>query len=70
MNTLSDTNTTVSPGNRILYLDYLRVFSIVAVIALHVSAQNWRKIDVATYQWQIFRRCETFSVNMSSKVLL
>lgn len=61
MNTLSDTNTTVSSGNRILYLDYLRVFSIVAVIALHVSAQNWRKIDVATYPWQIFNLVDSIS---------
>lgn len=40
--------------NRIIYFDYLRFFSILAVIVLHVSCQNWSNINVRSLQWQTF----------------
>ena len=39
--------------NRVVYFDYLRIFSVFAVIILHVAAQNWYKADVNTYEWHI-----------------
>lgn len=40
--------------NRILYLDYLRVFASFAVIVLHVAAQNWYESPVNSLEWQVF----------------
>ena len=40
--------------NRIMNLDYLRIFSALAVIILHTSAQNWYSIPTNTLSWQIF----------------
>lgn len=40
--------------NRKVYLDYLRVYSALAVIILHVSAQNWYSTDVNGFAWQVF----------------
>ena len=36
------------------YFDYLRVFSALAVVVLHTSAQNWHGTDVHSYAWQVF----------------
>ncbi len=40
--------------DRIVYIDYLRVFATLAVIILHVSASNWYITDVNGIQWQTF----------------
>jgi len=39
---------------RIVYLDWLRIFSIFSVIILHVAAQNWYRTDVNGFEWQTF----------------
>lgn len=39
---------------RTVYFDYLRVLATFAVIILHVSAQNWYKTDVNSFEWQVF----------------
>ena len=39
---------------RIKYLDYLRVFATIAVIMLHVAAQNWGVTDVNKFEWNTF----------------
>lgn len=36
------------------YLDYLRIIAILATIMIHVSAQNWRLVDVNTLEWNVF----------------
>ncbi len=41
------------PKDRILYLDYLRIFAIYAVIVLHLSAVNWNNCDVNSREWAI-----------------
>ena len=38
----------------IFYLDYLRVISTIAVVILHVAAQNFYSVDVNSYAWNIF----------------
>lgn len=40
--------------NRILYFDYLRCFAILAVIVLHISAQNWYEVNFQTFEWKVF----------------
>ncbi|MBO4211972.1 MAG: acyltransferase family protein [Oscillospiraceae bacterium] len=40
-------------GKRIVYLDYLRIVSIFAVVMLHVAAWNWYDTDVHSYEWQV-----------------
>ncbi len=40
--------------DRKIYLDYLRVFAIFAMIMLHVASQNWAYINVNSFTWQIF----------------
>lgn len=44
--------TTTRP--RVLYLDYLRILSTLAVVLLHVAAVNFRQVDVTSYAWQVF----------------
>ena len=39
---------------RINFLDYLRICSMLFVVMLHVSAQNWHEADVNGFDWQIF----------------
>ncbi len=39
---------------RTVYLDYLRVAGIFAVIILHLAAQNWACTDVNQFTWQVF----------------
>lgn len=34
---------------RIVYFDYLRVFAIMAVVVLHVSALNWNDLSVRSF---------------------
>lgn len=51
LNTKTETRLT---NNRIEYFDFLRIFATVAVIVIHVAAQNWDKIGVNTFQWQLF----------------
>lgn len=38
---------------RIVYFDYLRVISTIAVVVLHVAAQNWKDVDVQSTQWAV-----------------
>ena len=38
---------------RIIYLDYLRFFAIVAVIVLHVTAEKWYETDVRSLEWNV-----------------
>ena len=46
---------TVSPrGDRIAYLDYLRIFAVAAVVVLHVASQNWLQADVNGRAWLAF----------------
>lgn len=40
--------------DRTIYLDHLRVTATLAVVILHVSAQNWYTTDVDTFEWQVF----------------
>lgn len=40
--------------SRVLYLDYLRIISIIAVVILHVAGQKWHGVDFRSYQWQVF----------------
>ena len=61
MTELHQSGSSSAPGRRILYLDYLRVLATLAVILLHISAQNWREVGVNTYQWQIFNFCDSIS---------
>lgn len=39
---------------RTVYFDYLRVFATLAVMFLHISANNWRNADVNGLAWQTF----------------
>lgn len=39
---------------RILYFDYLRILATLAVIVLHISAQNWYSISVSSFEWKVF----------------
>ena len=41
-------------NKRIVFIDYLRIFAILIVILLHVSAQNWYKTNVNGLEWQTF----------------
>ncbi len=39
---------------RVYYYDYLRVFAIIAVILLHIAAQEWAGLKGRDIDWQIF----------------
>ncbi len=40
--------------SRTLYLDYLRIIAIVAVVILHAAGQKWYSVDFKGHQWQVF----------------
>ena len=45
---------TLSREQRAYHLDFLRVFATFAVMVLHLAAQNWDKINVKTFEWNVF----------------
>lgn len=52
---------------RVYYLDFLRILAAVAVIMIHVSAQNWETVDIRSFEWQVFAAYNTavsWPVNM------
>lgn len=57
----------LQPDSRTVYLDYLRVFSSIAVIVAHVAAQNWGYASVNGYAWHFFNafNCSSFWSNGS-----
>ena len=38
---------------RYIYIDYLRVFAMIAVVMLHVASQGWYDIDVRSVNWNL-----------------
>lgn len=49
-----DVTTQTKTNDRILYFDFLRVFATLAVMVLHVGAQNWNGTSVPSFEWQTF----------------
>lgn len=41
-------------NNRVLYFDCLRIAATLAVVVLHVCAENWYSMDAATFEWQVY----------------
>lgn len=39
--------------DRIIYLDILRIIATIAVVAIHVSANNWYTTSPASYEWNV-----------------
>ena len=54
------TLTACKKNERIFYLDILRVLATFAVIAIHVSAQNWYSTDIYSYEWNMFNLFDGF----------
>lgn len=49
-----DVMTQTKTNDRILYFDFLRIFATLAVMVLHVAAQNWYGTNVSSFEWQTF----------------
>ena len=49
-----NTQSNIKNNNRIIYFDYLRIMATIAVIVLHISAQNWHLTDVNSFEWKTF----------------
>lgn len=45
---------TVKKEGRYLHLDILRIIGTLAVILIHVAAQNWTKVNVKSFEWGVF----------------
>ncbi|MBO5066653.1 MAG: acyltransferase family protein [Clostridia bacterium] len=43
------------------HLDYLRVFASIAIILLHVAAQNMNDVELAGTEWNIYNFCNSLS---------
>ncbi len=48
------------PAQREIYFDCLRLMAAFAVIALHVAAQNWYKVEAGTFAWNVFHIYDSF----------
>ena len=48
-------------GNRIVYLDILRVMAVFFVIMLHISSANWHGVGVNTYEWRMMNLFDSVS---------
>ena len=53
--------TETKPIQRQYHLDYLRVFASIAIILLHVTAQNMPYVDLASTEWNIYNICNSSS---------
>ncbi|MDO4741758.1 MAG: acyltransferase family protein [Candidatus Saccharibacteria bacterium] len=40
--------------NRIIYFDFLRIFAIIAVIFVHVAAENWYSTEPRSLTWNLY----------------
>lgn len=49
------------PIQRQYHLDYLRVFASIAIILLHVTAQNMSYVELAGTEWNIYNICNSAS---------
>ena len=49
-----DVTAQTKTNGRILYFDFLRIFATLAVMVLHVAAQNWYGTSVPSFEWQTF----------------
>lgn len=58
---MDSSSSSITPS-RIVYMDVLRVFSALMIICVHVSAQNWDNISVASSQWQIMNFYDCISI--------
>ncbi len=47
-------------GERLIYLDMMRIFATFTVIVLHASAEHWLEVPVSSYQWQVFNIYNSF----------
>jgi len=45
-------------GNRIYYLDYLRLFAAIAVIILHTVDTEFGSTKVTVFKWQYLNACD------------
>lgn len=41
-------------SNRKYYLDLLRIAATLGVMVLHITAQNWHQVEIASIEWQTF----------------
>ncbi|MDD5016713.1 MAG: acyltransferase family protein [Eubacteriales bacterium] len=52
----------ISPQTtRIVYIDLLRIVACMAVIMLHVSADNWYSLDPASFNWQVLNAYDSIA---------
>jgi len=52
-------------NERLYYFDFLRILSVIAVIMLHVSVENWSDINVRSFDWNVmnfYRSISSFGV--------
>ncbi len=49
------------PKNRTIYMDLLRIFSALAVILTHVSAQYWYDLPTHSYTWNVLNVYDSIS---------
>ena len=45
----------------IQYLDFMRIAAFFSIVLLHVSAQNWYKINIVSLEWKVFTVYNSFS---------
>lgn len=43
----------VQKSDRVVYLDYLKILAMFAVVLLHVAAGRWNAVEETSYEWQI-----------------
>ncbi|MBO5477828.1 MAG: acyltransferase family protein [Clostridia bacterium] len=51
----------INKNQRIEYIDLLRIIATLAVIVIHVSAQNWYSTDITSYSWNLFNIYDSIS---------
>lgn len=62
MNQISPCTASGQTSNRIVYLDILRVFSILATVGIHVIAMTWYVTDISTGTWKIYSIFKSFYI--------
>lgn len=41
-------------NNRLIYIDWLKIFAIFAVIIIHVNAMRWYQVNVNSFEWNVY----------------
>lgn len=48
-------------SSRLIYLDFLRIFAVFAIIMIHVAAENWYAVEARSITWNVYNAFDSIA---------